>query len=87
MDTLKRTIIFASLLFFFGCKKDEWIGIVYPNRNNLNDHRVIGSFSDLDKCLQAVNRKAGARGSYECAKNCDKSQMPMVCEETIGNEK
>lgn len=67
--------------------KEEWTGIVYPNRENLFRHKVIGVYKDLNTCLKEANSEAGSEGSYECGLNCDTSKSPMVCEKTVGNEK
>ena len=68
-------------------KKDEWTGLVYPNKNNLFNHKVIGVYDDVNTCLKEGMRVAGSEGSYECGLNCDTNKSPMVCDKTIGNEK
>lgn len=68
-------------------EKDEWTGLVYPDKNNLFNHKVIGVYDDVNTCLKEGMRVAGDYGSYECGLNCDTNKTPMVCEKTIGNEK
>lgn len=67
--------------------KDEWTGLVYPDKNNLFSHKVHGVYEDVNRCLQEGMRLAGNSGSYECGLNCDTNKNPMVCDKTIGNEK
>ena len=72
------------------CSHDErWLGFVYPDKNNLLEHKVVGEFPTLNSCLDAVNKAAGSRGSYECGLNCeDKDGSGLyICERTVGNEK
>lgn len=82
---MKMKLLFFVLMLS-GCKKEKWIGIVYPNKNDLTTHEIVGEFSSSKLCLMVVAPKAGKKGSYECAKNCNLSTMPMVCEETIDEE-
>lgn len=82
-----RVFIFLVLSLSACTKKEQWIGFVYPDKSNLRDYKIIGEFSTLNDCLGSVNVSVASNGSYECAKNCDKSKTPMVCEETVGNEK
>jgi len=84
---LTRAALFILLAAQAACSKsDRWLGITYADKNNLIEHRVIGEFGSLQECLTAVNNAVGTQGAYECAKNCDASNSPMLCEETVGNE-
>jgi serine/threonine protein kinase len=74
-------------LYISYIKKDIWTGIVYPDKNNLYDYKIIGSFDTLNFCLDRVNTIAGEKGSYECGLNYKMESTPMICEKTIGNEK
>jgi hypothetical protein len=73
-----------------GCS-DTWEGFVYPNKNDLTQHRNLGSFSSLEACRAAAkgllaSLHALERGDYECGKNCDDgSQLGgiEVCKETL----
>ena len=85
---LWKVAAFIAAISITACAKpDRWLGVVYPDKANLASHQVIGEYDTLNACLSAVNEAASDQGAYECAKNCDGSSMPMVCEETIGNEK
>lgn len=68
-------------------KKEKWFAVVYPNKKKLREHKILAETSTLNECLNIVNAKVPKNGSYECGKNCDTSTMPMICSETIGNEK
>ena len=87
----KISMAMMILISMSGCSffknSDSYLGIVYPDKSNLTEHRIIGEYSTLNECLKAVNASVSSEGSYECGKNCDRSKMPMVCEETLGNEK
>ncbi|MEZ8449022.1 hypothetical protein AB6C93_24695 [Vibrio splendidus] len=73
---------------FFDSKKDEWIGFVYPDRNNLWNDRNVGTFSTLEECRNVaadalLAMGANYSGDYECALNCNTSGgKPYVCKET-----
>lgn len=82
-----KLISLFLFLFLAGCTKDNYLAFVYPDKTNLMDFKVIGEYKSLNECLSAANASAGSTGSYECGKNCDRSKSPMVCDETIGNEK
>lgn len=34
--------------------KESWSGYIYPDKNNLNVYREIGSFSSLEECRQSA---------------------------------
>lgn len=86
-------VMICVLPFFamVGCS-DRWEGFVYPNRNNLSNHRNLGAFESLEMCRAAAKGflteiKALESGDYECGKNCDNgsnfSSGIKVCEETL----
>lgn len=64
-------------------RKDEYIGIVYPEKENLLNSRVIGNYENLEECLSEARRRSGESGACECGKNCVRDKSPMVCEETF----
>lgn len=83
-------ICLLLLLALSSCQGDRWLGFVYPDRNNLLIHKVIGEYPTLNECLTAVNRAAGESGSYECGLNCKESETGSglyICQRTVGNEK
>ena len=90
MRTL-ATLWVLGLLSLSGCGSNSWESFVYPNRNDLTQHRSLGSFSSLEACRAAARRylaDLGAlqRGDYECGKNCkDSSSLrgTRVCDETV----
>ncbi len=68
--------------------KQEWIGFVYPDKNNLWNDKNIGTFDSLEACRNEARSalyqmNATYSGDYECALNCDTSRgKPYICEET-----
>ncbi len=77
-------------LLLSGCWEEEWRGFVYPSRNDLTNHREIGTFSSLEDCraaaLSTIEAKGwGGRADYECGLNCEAklgAGGPLVCEKT-----
>jgi hypothetical protein len=69
-----------------GCFQEEWSGFVYPNKNNLTNHRAIGNFSSLEQCRSAsvslIKNSKWRNADYECGLNCNRSSLPMICEKT-----
>lgn len=73
------------------CGPDTWEGFVYPDRENLANHRSIGSFESLEACRASARSYLAdisslERGDYECGLNCkDSSDFPgiRVCKETV----
>jgi serine/threonine protein kinase len=85
---LSLSILVISILSYkFLIQKDTWIGIIYPDKNNLYNHKIIGEFNSINSCLDKVNILVGENGTYECGLNCKTETMPMICEKTVGNEK
>lgn len=84
-------IVGLNIMLLLGCpfKKDKWLGIVYPDSNDLTKHRITGVYESLNGCLNAVNSKIDQNGAYECGLNCHESEYGgiRVCEETVGNER
>lgn len=64
---------------------------MYPNKNDLTQHRNLGAFRTLEECRAAARGflselNALDRGDYECGKNCDDGSRLRgikVCEETL----
>ena len=88
-----RVILLALLIMFLGtfCACSErWEGFVYPNAEDLTNHRYVGEFDSLEECRDACRAelsRIGAynKGDYECGKNCKSdSNWPdsRICEET-----
>lgn len=89
---MKRLLLFTLCTWLSpGCSHQQrWLGFVYPDKDDLTVHRVIGEYPNLNDCLKAVNAAAGKRGSYECGLNCEDSgggSGMYTCKETVGNEK
>ena len=75
------TLVFALALLagLTACGDGEWIGVVYPNRDNLAESERVGVFPDLASCQAAASKAAetqvpvGAGGpvpGWECATEC-----------------
>lgn len=64
---------------------EDWSGYAYPDRRDLSKSIYVGSFSDRDACLIAVQRKAGPGGAYECGLNCRQESGLNICVETVGD--
>lgn len=80
----------ALIVLVVGCSEPEqevWMGYVYPDRQDLTRHDVVGSFGSLNRCLDAVREQAGLAGAYECGLNCRDEGTINVCERTVGNER
>lgn len=82
-------VAFVALFVSAGCAKEpeDWMGIVYPDRHDLTRHDVVGSFTDLNRCLDVVREEAGPDGAYECGLNCRDEGAMNICERTVGNER
>jgi hypothetical protein len=86
-----RSLPFVLIAALASCGRDSWEGFVYPDKNNLTEHRGLGIFSSLEECRAAADNyltDLGAldRGDYECGKNCDSGSSTggiKVCEETL----
>lgn len=93
-----RSGSFAFLLLLFsvsalsGCShKERWSGYIFPDKDNLLIHRIVGNdFESLETCRQHCRSAleslhAGHSGYYECGKNCKNSSDYYVrqCEEII----
>lgn len=74
---------YANLVY----SADQWTGIVYPDKENLLSHKIIGKFKTKKSCVKKSLKIAKKKGAYECAKNCIEGALPMICEEAVGNEK
>ena len=89
MRTLGTLCVLGLLLS--ACGSNSWESFVYPDKNNLKQHRSLGSFPSLEACRAAARRylaDLGAleRGDYECGKNCKDSlslRGIRVCDETL----
>jgi hypothetical protein len=82
---VRRVLLLSALLLACGSsEQDRWEGFVYPDRDDLTRHRVIGTFSSMDECLSAVREEAGPEGAYECGLNCRAGSDGLsVCERTV----
>jgi hypothetical protein len=90
MKKLPSILILTVLILgtLIGCSKEEWSGFVYPNKNDLTDHRSIGTFTSLEQCRDvAVSLMSSSNwhnGDYECGLNCKNSSYGvLVCDQTL----
>lgn len=87
-----RLFAVAIALTACACRDDTWVGIVYPNRDELLVHREIGTYSSVADCRTAAKAylsgiaatRGDAAGDYECGKNCRQAtpEGVRICEET-----
>ena len=92
MKKLPEILVLMVLILgtITGCSKkdEEWSGFVYPNKNNLTDHRNIGTYSSLEQCrdaaLSLMSTSNWFNGDYECGLNCKSSSYGgMLCDKTL----
>lgn len=65
------------------------MAFVYPDRDDLSHHKILGEYPTLNECLEKANKEAGTRGAYECGLNCRDSGTgsgTFICDRTVGNE-
>lgn len=94
----KRNIILIAVLIIsivWGFKaffiKDTYVGLYYPDANNLaNDIQSKNTFGSLGDCRNWIDEQVpiynpdNSNYDYECGKNCDSSKgKPYICEETL----
>ena len=57
-------------LLLMGCSEEEWVGVVYPSRDDLTQYREIGPFGSLEECqagaVSTINAAGWERADYEC---------------------
>lgn len=90
MHVIKTTLLISLVLLLSSCSKEKWEGFVYPNENDLSNHKNIGVYESLKSCRDAaLNTLARInsieKGDYECGLNCEyRSGMReiKVCEKT-----
>lgn len=89
--TSRVALRIVGLAVTIGCSLPEnWTGIVYPNRDSLQDSVSLGSFPSRLECAAAAIDVLGrmgavARGDYECGLNCKRDEsLPgfFVCKTT-----
>jgi hypothetical protein len=75
---MNRSIIVLSCVVLSGCFPEEWRGFVYPSRDNLLNHREIGTYSSLEQCrsaaLAVITNAKWENADYECGLNCKLSE-------------
>ena len=93
--TMQPSMYRGALVVVFllaGCSRDEWTGVVYPDRNNLLEYTRLAPNTSLEACREAVRRHAAAAGwdwerlDYECGLNCKPYTLGSdlhVCEKTL----
>lgn len=90
MRKLFTLLLLTVALVVFGCFKEEWEGVVYPNKSNSYDYKYIGVYESLESCRAAsldmlYKLNATEKGEYECGLNCkykDGMGSIKVCEKT-----
>ncbi len=91
MNTIKIVAIVLMALLLNSCFKEEWEGFVYPNKNDLTNHKNIGIYKTLESCraasLDILSRTSSIeQGDYECGLNCEvRSGIGgiKVCQKTV----
>ena len=80
----------VGLALLVGCGEGaEWVGTVYPDREDLSNFQRVGNFPDLEACRSAVSAAIGAlpaaasaqvvRG-WECGTQCrTDSEGDLLC--------
>lgn len=88
---IKSIVIIIILLFYINSdnkKEQEWVGLIYPDKNNLWNVIETRTFSNLESCRDSAtsyleNMNLTYSGTYECALDCDRSRgKPYSCKET-----
>jgi len=91
MSLLKKLLVATIAISSVSCSNsDDWEGFVYPNRDNLNIHTNIGSYTSLENCRSAALSTLARissieKGDYECGLNCEVREGMggiKVCEKT-----
>ena len=75
MRPLIGVLASVAALATSGCVRETWHGFIYPDKNNLTDHRNLGTYESLEECrtsaLRALkNFSSVSAGDYECGLNC-----------------
>mgnify|MGYP003336158599 CR=1 FL=1 len=74
-----RVLIAAGMLLMLGGCGEEWFAVVYPNANNKQNSRVLGTFKTLEACRTAIEQEfyevrlggaGGPRMAWECHSQC-----------------
>ena len=84
--TTLTMFIITLLLGLAGCS-EEWIGHVYPNKNQLVIDIGLGKFDSLEECRRSALRvielaEWETESDYECGLNCKVGPKPYLCEVT-----
>ena len=66
---------------------DTWEGYVYPNRDNLLVHHMVGTHKTVESCRAAASywiaHEKWSAADYECGLNCsDNGNGPRICQVT-----
>ena len=87
--TIILCIAFGYGVVSFFKDDQEWLGFVYPDKNNLLHDIQIGAYSSLDSCRSAAHSLMSEKdwvvtGTYECGLNCkyDGGIGLYICKET-----
>ena len=90
MPNYRSILLILSPTLLAACAQDEWEGFVYPDKNDLFQHRNIGVYRSLESCRAAARNTLSEvssieKGDYECGLNCefrDGFDVIRVCEKT-----
>lgn len=68
--------IILLFLFISSCAKDNWEAIVYDDRNDLSEYKILGVYDSLDDCRTVAvsylySSELESIGDYECGLNCE----------------
>ncbi len=82
--------ILAMASFLSSCKNDRWEAIVYEDKSDLSEYKILGVFDSLENCRdEAVtylyNNNLQSVGDYECGLNCEFREgwgNTRICEKT-----
>ncbi len=72
----KLVILIIASIHLSSCKTDNWEAIVYDDKSNLIEYKILGVYDSLATCRDnAVSYlyNAGLQnaGDYECGLNCE----------------
>lgn len=87
MSALRLLSTLAVLAIFSGCG-ERWEAYVYPDKDDLSEHRFAGEHESLEACRLAAADlisglpRGGPRADYECGLNCREKSGMKVCEKT-----
>jgi hypothetical protein len=86
---MKGGLTIFACIALCGCYQEEWRGFVYPSKDNLLNHREIGTYSSLEECrsaaLAVITNAKWQNADYECGLSCKMSDTGSglnICDKT-----